>query len=256
MAGIDRLGVLQFVVVHDLRLGFAGNPLFAVAFARNIVLGEAARVAACADFPPAKRIDHVSLRESNARISAGFRFHSRMVDCACMATKKSAQLTKVSRLRATKLPPRDATQVARIAAQLKPARAGFTRRQNVLLFSGARAALAAQVLAQALGGDLYRIDLSAVVSKFIGDTEKNLRGIFDAAEESGSVLFLDEADALFDKRTDVKDSHDRFSNATVNYLLHRLEAFAGVAILAVSRRTNIDPAFLRRLRIHEFPPTR
>jgi SpoVK/Ycf46/Vps4 family AAA+-type ATPase len=179
-----------------------------------------------------------------------------MLDCARMATKKSAQAIKVSRLRATKLPPRDAAQVARIAAQFKPARASFTRRRNVLLFSGARAALGAQALAKELGRDLYRVDLSAVVSKFIGDTEKNLRRIFDGAEESGAVLFLDEADALFDKRTDVKDSHDRFSNVEVNYLLQRLEAFAGLAILAVSRKANINPAFLLRLRIHEFPPTR
>jgi ATP-dependent 26S proteasome regulatory subunit len=173
-----------------------------------------------------------------------------------MATKKSTQLTKVSRLRATKLPLRDAARIAHIATQFKPARANFTRRRNVLLFAGARAVPAAQALARELGLDLYRIDLSAVVGKFIGETEKNLRKIFDAAEERGSVLFLDEADALFDKRTDVKDSHDRFSSAEVNYLLQRLEAFTGLAILAVSRKANLDPAFLRRLRIHEFPPTR
>jgi AAA+ superfamily predicted ATPase len=173
-----------------------------------------------------------------------------------MAKKNSAQATKVSRLAAAKLPPRDAAQVARIVTQFKPARASFTRRRNVLLFSGVRAVPAAQALAKELSLDLYRIDLSAVVSKFIGETEKNLRKIFDAAEEGGAVLFFDEADALFGKRTEVKDSHDRFSNAAVNYLLQRLEAFAGVAILAVSRKANIDSAFLRRLRIHEFPPTR
>jgi SpoVK/Ycf46/Vps4 family AAA+-type ATPase len=173
-----------------------------------------------------------------------------------MAAKKSAQAIKVSRLRAAKLPPRDAAQITRIVAQFKPSRASFTRRRNVLLFSGARAALGAQALAKELGLDLYRIELSAVVSKFIGETEKNLRRIFDAADASGAVLLLDEADALFDKRTDVRDAHDRFSNAEVNYLLQRLEAFAGLAILAVSRKANIDPAFLRRLRIYEFPPTR
>src|SRR5687767_10034294 len=108
--------------------------------------------------------------------------------------------------------------------------------------------MAAEVLANELRLDLYRIDLSATVSKFIGETQKNLRRIFDAAEEGGAVLFFDEADALFGKRSDVKDSHDRYANVEINYLLMRMEQFRGVAILATNQRHAIDRAFLRRLR--------
>ena len=94
--------------------------------------------------------------------------------------------------------------------------------------------MAAEVLASDLGLDLYRIDLSGVVSKYIGETEKNLRRIFDAAEASGAILFFDEADALFGKRTEVKDSHDRYANIEINYLLQRMEDYHGLAILATN----------------------
>ena len=113
---------------------------------------------------------------------------------------------------------------------------------------------AAEALANNLALDLIRIDLSAVVSKYIGETEKNLERLFAAAEAEGAVLLFDEADALFRKRSEVKDSHDRYANIEVNYLLQRMEAFAGLAILATNRKQNIDPAFLRRLRyVVEFP---
>jgi hypothetical protein len=114
--------------------------------------------------------------------------------------------------------------------------------------SGTGKTLAAEVLAQDLNLDLYRIDLSAVVSKYIGETEKNLRQVFDAAEEGGVMLLFDEADALFGKRGEVKDSHDRYANIEVGYLLQRMEAYQGLAILTTNMRTSLDHSFQRRLR--------
>jgi hypothetical protein len=120
--------------------------------------------------------------------------------------------------------------------------------------SGTGKTMAAEVLAGELQLDLYRIDLSQVVSKYIGETEKNLRHVFDAAEESGAVLLFDEADALFGKRSEVKDSHDRYANIEVSYLLQRMEAYRGLAILTTNLKTTLDQAFLRRLRfIVQFP---
>lgn len=120
--------------------------------------------------------------------------------------------------------------------------------------SGTGKTLAAEVLANALHLDVYRIDLSAVVSKYIGETEKNLRRVFDAAEGGGVVLLFDEADALFGKRTEVKDSHDRHANIEVSYLLQRMEAYRGLAILTTNLKASLDQAFLRRLRfVVNFP---
>lgn len=120
--------------------------------------------------------------------------------------------------------------------------------------SGTGKTMAAEVLANALHLNLYRIDLSAVVSKYIGETEKNLRRLFDAAEGSGAILFFDEADALFGKRSEVKDSHDRYANIEINYLLQRMEAYRGLAILATNMKSALDSAFVRRLRfIVNFP---
>ncbi len=133
---------------------------------------------------------------------------------------------------------------------------GFRRRMNrglgiSVLFSGESGTgktMAAEVIANDLGLSLFRIDLSAVVSKYIGETEKNLRRVFDAAEEGGAILFFDEADALFGKRSEVKDSHDRYANIEINYLLQRMEAYRGLAILATNMKSALDPAFVRRLR--------
>jgi vesicle-fusing ATPase len=120
--------------------------------------------------------------------------------------------------------------------------------------SGTGKTMAAEVIAGELGHDLYRIDLSAVVSKYIGETEKNLRSVFDSAEASGAVLLFDEADALFGRRSDVKDSHDRYANLEVAYLLQRMESYGGLAILTTNLRANVDRAFLRRLRfVIQFP---
>jgi hypothetical protein len=108
--------------------------------------------------------------------------------------------------------------------------------------------MAAEVVAAELQLPLYRIDLSQVVNKYIGETEKNLRRLFDTAEESDAVLFFDEADAIFGKRTEVRDSHDRYANLEISYLLERMERFKGLAILATNRRKDLDEAFMRRLR--------
>jgi hypothetical protein len=114
--------------------------------------------------------------------------------------------------------------------------------------------MAAGVIARELALDLYRIDLSSVVSKYIGETERNLDQVFTAAERSNAILFFDEADALFGKRTEIRDAHDRYANIEISYLLQRVEDYDGVVILASNLRNNIDKAFARRLRFTiEFP---
>jgi SpoVK/Ycf46/Vps4 family AAA+-type ATPase len=120
--------------------------------------------------------------------------------------------------------------------------------------SGTGKTMAAEILANALGLDLYKIDLSAVVSKYIGETEKNLERIFTAAENANAILFFDEADALFGKRSEVRDAHDRYANIEIAYLLQKMEQYDGLAILATNLRQNMDEAFIRRLQfIVEFP---
>ncbi|MEM7531269.1 MAG: AAA family ATPase [Chloroflexota bacterium] len=114
--------------------------------------------------------------------------------------------------------------------------------------SGTGKTMAAEVLASYLNLNLYRIDLSSMISKYIGETEKNLRKVFDAADEGGMILFFDEADALFGKRSEVRSSHDRYANIEVNYLLQRIEAFQGLAILATNFKSSLDDAFTRRIR--------
>jgi SpoVK/Ycf46/Vps4 family AAA+-type ATPase len=114
--------------------------------------------------------------------------------------------------------------------------------------------MAAQVISGELARDLYQIDLSQVVSKYIGETEKNLRHVFDEAEANQAVLLFDEADALFGKRAEVRDAHDRYANIEVGYLLQRMEEYEGIAILSTNLRQNLDEAFVRRLRfIVDFP---
>jgi len=120
--------------------------------------------------------------------------------------------------------------------------------------SGTGKTMASEVLANELHLDLYRIDLSQVVNKYIGETEKNLRRVFDAAEEGGAILLFDEADSLFGKRSEVKDSHDRYANIEVSYLLQRMESYRGLAILTTNMKSALDKAFLRRIRfIVQFP---
>jgi SpoVK/Ycf46/Vps4 family AAA+-type ATPase len=164
--------------------------------------------------------------------------------------------------------PEDAT------AQLREICAQFVHRQQVLgawgfgsklsygkginaLFAGPPGTgktMAAEVVANELGIDLYKIDLASVVSKYIGETEKNLDRIFTAAAQANAILFFDEADALFGKRSEVKDSHDRYANLEISYLLQKMEQYEGVAILASNLRQNLDEAFVRRLNfIVHFP---
>ncbi len=114
--------------------------------------------------------------------------------------------------------------------------------------SGTGKTLAAGVLANELALDLYRVDLSQTVSKYIGETEKNLRRIFETAAGSGAVLLFDEADALFGKRSEVRDSHDRYANLEISYLLQAMESYRGLAVLTTNLRSALDTAFLRRLR--------
>jgi ABC-type dipeptide/oligopeptide/nickel transport system ATPase subunit len=113
--------------------------------------------------------------------------------------------------------------------------------------SGTGKTMAAEVIAHALELDLYKIDLSGVVSKYIGETEKNLERIFRAAEYANAILLFDEADAIFGKRSEVRDSHDRYANLEISYLLQKMEQYGGIAILSTNLRSNLDEAFLRRL---------
>lgn len=120
--------------------------------------------------------------------------------------------------------------------------------------TGTGKTMAAEIVANELGLDLYKIDLAGVVSKYIGETEKNLDRIFTAAEHANAVLFFDEADALFGKRTDVSDAHDRYANIEVSYLLQKMEQYDGLAILATNLRDNMDEAFIRRLAFSVYFP--
>jgi hypothetical protein len=164
------------------------------------------------------------------------------------------------------LPPPQSAQVDELLAAMRNLTRvhydwGTARAWNeaglAVLFSGPPGTgktMAAEVVAAELALPLYRIDLSQVVNKYVGETEKNLRLLFDAADASDLVLFFDEADALFGKRSEVKDAHDRYANLEISYLLERMERFKGLAILATNRRKDLDEAFLRRLRFAiDFP---
>jgi len=121
--------------------------------------------------------------------------------------------------------------------------------------SGTGKTMAAEMIAQELGTSMYRANLKQVVSKYIGETEKNLARVFETAQKKGAVLFFDEADALFGKRTEVKDSHDRYANIEVNYLLAKMEAYHGLVILSSNRKVEINPAIMCRVKyLLEFSP--
>jgi SpoVK/Ycf46/Vps4 family AAA+-type ATPase len=134
---------------------------------------------------------------------------------------------------------------------------GERRSGTIALFSGPTGTgktMVAEVLARELKVDLYRIELSKVVSKYIGETEKNLERLFAVAEKGNAILFFDEADSLFGKRSDVKDSHERYVNTDVTYLLQCMEDYDGLVILATNFKNNIDEAFIRRFNyVVEFP---
>ena len=205
--------------------------------------------------------------DGNSVISSSSLWQACRAQCAWRMEDLAQKLTPVHTWDDIVLTPDTNKQLIEISAQVSRRaevyeRWGFARRIRrgrgiSALFSGASGVgktMAAEVLANHLELDLYRIDLAGVVSKYIGETEKNLRRIFDAAEQSGAILFFDEADALFGKRTEVKDSHDRYANIEVNYLLQRMEEYRGLAILATNRKSSLDRAFLRRLRfLVDFP---
>jgi SpoVK/Ycf46/Vps4 family AAA+-type ATPase len=134
---------------------------------------------------------------------------------------------------------------------------GRVARGTSALFAGPAGTgktLAAEALANELGLPLYRVDLSKVLSKYVGETEKNLGRLFDAAEDAGAVLLLGEADALFGKRGEVKDSHDRYASVNRGDLLERIESYEGLVILTTNFKANLDPAFIRRMRyVVQFP---
>ena len=165
------------------------------------------------------------------------------------------------------LPPDSLAHLRELCAQMRHRQTvfgawGFERQLSLrrglcALFcgpSGTGKTMAVEIIARELELDAYKIDLSTVVSKYIGETEKNLSRIFEEAETSNAVLFFDEADALFGKRSEVKDAHDRYANIEINYLLQRIEEFEGLVILATNLRKNIDEAFFRRMSVSvEFP---
>ena len=168
---------------------------------------------------------------------------------------------------ARKIEPRATLEILPIAESQKrilndiSAHARSSRSQRggvtIVLFAGVDRSgktNAAEVMARDLGQDLYRVDSDRIISKYIGETEKNLNRLFTAAESASAVLLFDEADALFGKRSEVKDSHDRYANIEVGYLLQQLEAFNGIAILATNNEEDTDDTFRRRIRfIVEFP---
>jgi ATPase family associated with various cellular activities (AAA) len=215
----------------------------------------------------ADSIREIARRESANPAAETANLNDRLWDaCRSFARPRvdalAQRLTPVARWDDIVLTPNELALLHRIADQVTSRRVvyndwGFAQRMSrglgisVLLSgaSGTGKTMAAEVLANDLRLDLYRIDLSAVVSKYIGETEANLRRLFDAAEDGGAILFFDEADALFGKRTEVKDSHDRYANIEINYLLQRMESYSGLAILATNMKSALDQAFLRRLRI-------
>ncbi|RJQ19746.1 MAG: ATP-binding protein [Nitrospiraceae bacterium] len=133
----------------------------------------------------------------------------------------------------------------------------YTGKSFTVLFSGPAGTckpLAADIIAAELGLGVFRVDLSSVVNKYIGETEKNLDRVFREASAGGAILFFDEADALFGKRAEVADTHDRYANLEIKYLLQKIEKYDGIVVLATNHNRNIDEAFIRKMRfVVEFP---
>jgi SpoVK/Ycf46/Vps4 family AAA+-type ATPase len=150
-----------------------------------------------------------------------------------------------------RLPAKDLAQVRTIAAT---ANVRTASERKALLFSGTNATAAAETMAGELRRDLYRVDLYAVVSKYIGDSEKNLERLFAEAEARDAILLFDEADALFGKRSEVKDSHDRYANLAIDYLLRRIEQYDGLVVLASKPKLTLSMTLQRRFSVYDFPP--
>ncbi len=282
---LSRVGGLTFLATRDLRANVGAWP-FAVdvrkptaaeqRHAWESVLGDmgresAVRVSAQFDLSLAQihEVARTALRNGAARADA----LDASVWEACLGITRPQLDLLAQRIdaRATwddlVLPGPETTVLHQIASQVGQRTRvygdwGFARKMNRglginALFagdSGTGKTMAAEVIANDLDLSLYRIDLSAVISKYIGETEKNLRRLFDAAEDGGAILFFDECDAIFGKRSEVKDSHDRYANIEINYLLQRMEAYRGLAILATNMKSALDRAFMRRLRFTvDFP---
>jgi SpoVK/Ycf46/Vps4 family AAA+-type ATPase len=224
--------------------------------------------------PGQLRDAHVAARNyAHLREGDGAQVSADDLNRACRA-QSNQRLGKLARKLALRhdwddlvLPPDSLAHLRELCAQVRHRQTvfgawGFERRLGLrrglcALFygpSGTGKTMAVEVIARALELDAYKIDLSTVVSKYIGETEKNLSRIFEEAEDSNAVLFFDEADALFGKRSEVKDAHDRYANIETGYLLQRIEEFEGLVILATNLRKNIDEAFFRRMSVAvEFP---
>jgi len=164
---------------------------------------------------------------------------------------KNAKSARAASKRGVRLSAKDLAQVRAIAARVT---LRATSRPKALLFSGADATTAAEAIAERLRRDLYRVHLSAVISKYIGETEKNLKRLFAAAEAKGAILLIDEADALFGKRTDVKDAHDRYSNIEIDYLLQHLTEHDGLVVFVSKPRLTLPTLWRRRFSVCHFPP--
>jgi SpoVK/Ycf46/Vps4 family AAA+-type ATPase len=165
--------------------------------------------------------------------------------------RKAAKLAMTASRPSVRLPAKDLAQVRAIATT---ANLRATSKRKALLFSGTSATVAAEAMAKELRRDLYRVDLSAVVSKYIGESEKNLERLFAEAEAKNAVLLFDEADALLGKRTAVKDAHDRYANLAIDYLLRRIEQYAGLVVLASRPRLTLSMTLQRRFSVYDFPP--
>jgi SpoVK/Ycf46/Vps4 family AAA+-type ATPase len=154
-------------------------------------------------------------------------------------------------------PTEHAPPAAGLEAILQLTRLAAKRRgvSGLLLGMGrAEATQAVEYFAQTTRSDVYRVDVGRILSKFMGETERNIDAVFADAERAGAQLFLDEADALFGGRTDVQDAHDRYANDAIDYLLQRIESFPGIVILATNRRFNIDAAVIKRFGVVVPPP--
>jgi SpoVK/Ycf46/Vps4 family AAA+-type ATPase len=162
---------------------------------------------------------------------------------------KAAKPARVASKPNVRLPAKDMAQVRAITAP------GNTHTNSkVLLLSGSNAAAAAEAIARELRRDLFRVDLAAVVSQHIGETRKNIDRLFAEAEASGAILLFDEADALFGKRSEVRDAHDRYANIEIGYLLQRMEEYQNLALLVSKPTFTIPMDLQRRLSVYRFPP--
>jgi hypothetical protein len=237
---------------------------------RSAVNGELDRIAQQFDFGPAeirRAVARAAARAHGAAVSGSDLWVACREQSALQLDGLAYRIEPCFSWDDIVVPPTIMAQLREIASQVdQRARvyeawgfgATLSRGRGIsVLFAGASGTgktMAAEVIARHLDLDLYRIDLSGVINKYIGETEKNLRRVFDAAEGCGAILLFDEADALFGTRTEVRDSHDRYANIEVNYLLQRMEDYSGLAILATNRKQAVDQAFLRRLRfIVDFP---